>query len=63
MSEEREDPELELERQKKRRKSIKEGVEKKMEKLDDHEGVSKLGSLRSDEDITGYLRRRREEKR
>jgi hypothetical protein len=24
---------------------------------------SKLGSLRSDEDITGYLRRRREEKR
>jgi hypothetical protein len=63
MSEEREDPELELERQKKRRKSIKEGVEKKMEKLDDHEGVSKLGSLRSHEDITGYLRRRREEKR
>jgi hypothetical protein len=63
MSEEREDPELELERQKKRRKSIKEGVEKKMEKLDDHEGVLKLGSLRSDEDITGYLRRRREEKR
>ncbi|MEG9194320.1 MAG: hypothetical protein V6S10_03220 [Candidatus Methanoglobus sp.] len=63
MSEKREDLELELERQKKRRKSIKEGVEKNMEKLDDHEGVSKLGSLRSDEDITGYLRRRREEKR
>ena len=63
MSEKREDLELELDRQKKRRKSIKECVEKKMEKLDDHEGVSKLGSLRSDEDITGYLRRRREEKR
>jgi len=63
MSEKKEDLELELNRQKKRRKSIKEDVEKKMEKLNDHEGVQKLGSLKSDEDITGYLRRRRKEER
>ncbi len=62
MSEKEEDLELELNTQKKRRKSIKEGVEKKMEKLDDNEGVTTLGSLRSDKDITGYLRRRKEER-
>lgn len=63
MQENKKDLEKELDLQIKRRKDIKENVERNLERLDDQEGVSSLGSLKSEKDITGYLRRKRKENR
>ncbi|MDI9610803.1 MAG: hypothetical protein QFX36_05695 [Archaeoglobales archaeon] len=52
-----------LEGQKKRRKSVKSEVEKSMQKTDDQEGVSTLGTFKSDEEIRGYMRRKERERK
>lgn len=63
MAESKENLEKKLEDQKKRRKATKEDVEKKKERLDDYEGITTLGSLKSNGDIKDYLRRRGKEKK
>lgn len=63
MKEKKEELGKELNLQIERRKDIKDSVEEKIDKLNDEEGVSTLGSLKLEGDIKGYLRRNRMEKR
>ncbi|MEM0204121.1 MAG: hypothetical protein QXO16_08860 [Archaeoglobaceae archaeon] len=42
-----------------KRKKVKEEVEKKVEKLNDSDGISTVGTFKSDEEISGFIRKRR----
>ncbi|MEM0022814.1 MAG: hypothetical protein QXD49_06650 [Archaeoglobaceae archaeon] len=42
-----------------RGKKVKEEVEKKIEKLNDSNGVSTLGTFKSDEEISSFIKKRR----
>lgn len=57
------DFEEKLEEQKKRRKSIKSEVEKGVQKLEDQEGVSTLGTFKSDREIGVYMRKKERERK
>lgn len=52
-----------LEKQKKRRKNVKNEVEKNMQKLDDQEGVSTLGTFKSDTEIQSYMRKKERDRK
>ncbi len=53
-----ENPDVDSERVKRRRK-IKEDVEKRVEKMSDFNGISTLGTFKSDQEMREFIRKKR----